>query len=389
VAEVPFVKPQGVRPDGSIIHIVQEGDTLSSIAYAYSVDYGVTIDSIVALNSGLKRNTRFLTLGQEIVILAPGSVDPKTGRLLPAGATTTPGAATPAGTGTQPADDASPIPSPTPVSNPAAVSSATPRASATAKPSATPVSTVPQNTQPLPSIGSTEQAAEPTEEVAAELTEAPTEQPAAETPTSVPTLEPAATATLEPSVAPSPSATAEAVAEAGIAAESGTLCVTVYQDANLNGVRDADETPAAAAEIAIAQRGSAETAYQYDGATAPLCLDLLPGQYQVSARLPSGWGMTTADAAAVSLVSGRQVSVILGGAEGYEPPAAPQGSGELPTVETGAVAPMVTVVVQSDQAEKSALDRLYDNSGLLVLAFAGVVVVSSTVLLLVLRRFTR
>ncbi len=109
----------------------------------------------------------------------------------------------------------------------------------------------------------------------------------------------------------------------------------------------------------------------------------------VSARLPAGWGMTTADAAAVSLVSGRQVSVIFGGAEGYEPPAAPQGSGEQPTVETGAVAPMVTVVVQSDEEGKSALDRLYDNSGLLVLAFAGVVVVSSTVLLLVLRRFTR
>lgn len=80
----PFVSPQGVRPDGSIVHIVQSGDTLSSIAYAYS-RYSVTIESIAALNEGMKPNTRFLQLGQEIMILPPGSVDPVTGQLVPAG----------------------------------------------------------------------------------------------------------------------------------------------------------------------------------------------------------------------------------------------------------------------------------------------------------------
>lgn len=74
----PFVAPQGVRPDGSIVHVVQTGDTLSSIAYAYT-QYGVTIESIAELNEGIQPNTRFLQLGQEIVILPPGSVDPATG----------------------------------------------------------------------------------------------------------------------------------------------------------------------------------------------------------------------------------------------------------------------------------------------------------------------
>lgn len=80
----PFVAPQGVRPDGSIVHVVQSGDTLSSIAYAYS-QYKVTNESIAALNEGMKPNTRFLQLGQEIMILPPGSFDPVTGQFVSAG----------------------------------------------------------------------------------------------------------------------------------------------------------------------------------------------------------------------------------------------------------------------------------------------------------------
>ena len=105
-AEVPFVTPQGVRPDGSIVHTVQPGDTLSSIVYAY-FEYGVTAESIAALNPGMKPNTRVLQIGQQVVILPPGSVDPTTGRLLPAGAVPPPAPAETTGP--------TPVPSPTPV----------------------------------------------------------------------------------------------------------------------------------------------------------------------------------------------------------------------------------------------------------------------------------
>ncbi|HVO70924.1 MAG TPA: LysM domain-containing protein [Aggregatilineaceae bacterium] len=81
----PFVVPQSVRPDGSIVHVVQAGDTLSAIVYAYR-EYNVTAQSISALNTGLKPNTRVLQIGQEIMILPPGSVDPTTGKLRPQGA---------------------------------------------------------------------------------------------------------------------------------------------------------------------------------------------------------------------------------------------------------------------------------------------------------------
>lgn len=119
---VPFVAPQGVRPDGSIVHVVQAGDTLSSIAYAYN-EYGITNESIAALNPGLKPNSRFLQLGQEIIILPPGSVDPATGQLIAGG------------------DRPVPTSSPTPTTTPAEV------ADAPMAPTAIPPAT---DTQPLP-----------------------------------------------------------------------------------------------------------------------------------------------------------------------------------------------------------------------------------------------
>lgn len=366
-AAAPFVVPQGVRPDGSIVHVVQSGDTLSSIAFAYNKDYGTTVLSIADLNDNIEPNTRFLQLGQEILILAPGSVDPVTGKLIPPEERAAASSPTP-GTAETPAEGAETPAEGEPTTDPAA-ESPTADSAAAQEPTVEgtpgePVATMEPLPQPSP----------------IQVTVPPTETP---------TTEPLTTEPVEQQ----PSPTAQEVAASGLTATDGKLCITVYQDANLNMTHDTDETALTGAEIVLSQTDSADTSYTYDESSDPMCIDLVPGRYQVAAKLPSGYGMTTASSANVSLVSGHQVSVAFGGAENYTPPAAPEAVSEQETgeqVESGAVAPMVEVVVdEGDDEEKSALDKLYDNSGLLVLGFAGVIVLSSSLLLFAVRRFSR
>ena len=64
-AFVAIVQPP--RADGSIIHVVQFGDTMTGISSAY----GVSIDDIVKLN-GL-RSSRYIYVGQELLIKPAGS----------------------------------------------------------------------------------------------------------------------------------------------------------------------------------------------------------------------------------------------------------------------------------------------------------------------------
>jgi LysM repeat protein len=350
-AGVPFVVPQNVRPDGSIVHVVQAGDTLWSIAYAYA-SYGVTVESIAAQNR-LKPNARFLQVGQELVILPPGSVDPTTGRLVVAGSAVTSTAAAPQVTVESTVQTAAPVESPT---------------------LSTPVPTL--ESVPLPGAPS----ATPTEE--------PTSTPPlTRTPSATPSLAPSPTA----AATPGPTVTAQAAAglPSGLSAATGALCLSVYQDANLDGVRDATETPLAGAQIMVTGIGSAQR-IEYDGTSDPLCRDLPPGEYEVTAALPAGYGLTTSDAVSVSLASGRRVTVAFGGAQGYAPPATPAaGPGQLTTaqVEAGAVAPLVQATVEPGQDKsQSVLERLYDYSGVIVLGVAGIVAVGGAVLLLVFRR---
>jgi LysM repeat protein len=59
-----FVNPQAPQADGSIIHVVQTGDTLASIAFAY----GITLEQLQLQNN--ISNPRFISVGQRLIIRA-------------------------------------------------------------------------------------------------------------------------------------------------------------------------------------------------------------------------------------------------------------------------------------------------------------------------------
>ncbi len=88
-------------PEGGIIHIVQSGDTLWTIAQAYDVP----IDQILR-NSGLSQGTTAVFVGQELTIQAASDPTPT----LPPTDTPEPGTPTP----TQPRPTMTPVPTRTP-----------------------------------------------------------------------------------------------------------------------------------------------------------------------------------------------------------------------------------------------------------------------------------
>lgn len=55
------------RPDGAIVHIVESGDTLSSIA----LQYGLTVEELRELNAGSIGSDNLIRTGQELVVSVP------------------------------------------------------------------------------------------------------------------------------------------------------------------------------------------------------------------------------------------------------------------------------------------------------------------------------
>ena len=69
----PFPTPTP-RPDGSIIHVVNSGDTFWTIAIQYASALGVTPEEALPLIRELNNNPAFINVGQELVIKEPGAV---------------------------------------------------------------------------------------------------------------------------------------------------------------------------------------------------------------------------------------------------------------------------------------------------------------------------
>lgn len=66
--------PPTPRADGSIVHIVQSGDSFWSIAIRYASAMGMTAEEALPAIQALNNNPVFLNVGQELLIVAPGTL---------------------------------------------------------------------------------------------------------------------------------------------------------------------------------------------------------------------------------------------------------------------------------------------------------------------------
>ena len=117
----------------------------------------------------------------------------------------------------------------------------------------------------------------PTEAATAAPTTDPNAQPTASQPTTEASLQPA-----EPT-------------QTGGAGE-GSICVTLYNDANGNGVLDAGEGLVAGGTFSLLDLTASTTLQTYttDGASEPHCFEGLPsGNYRITSTLPAGFKATT------------------------------------------------------------------------------------------------
>ncbi|MFQ3537226.1 MAG: LysM peptidoglycan-binding domain-containing protein [Aggregatilineales bacterium] len=428
--DVPFVTPQGMQPDGSIIHVVQEGDTLASIAVAY----GITVSELRRLNN-IPPEEFVIRPGQRLLVKTPA---PNVTYIV---VTATP----------TPDPNASPTPSFTPFivlpTNtpiriiPITIVPATPIPTGQSlMPTSVPrlrippqdprrILTVPirpRSTFPPPS----DSGRLPTvESVALSVSATPTNSPSTSslpsamplqgvdlpsttpagmtvliitTPTALPTeLPPTLPPTTAPTVVPSPEAIAVAASPTGLpTAASSTavlstqvaaiptiaqdlavpdqaqLCIIAFDDANTNRLRDQGEPLLVGMQISLLQDG-VEVQALSTAAVAPACFtELAEGTYTLIAVPPETYGMTTPQQVQAQAQRGVTLLVSFGAAGSYQSTAVsavlelpPPSSAARPDAQRG---PLLTFVL--------------DNFGLVVALLAALTLISGLSVALIVQR---
>lgn len=263
---VPFVSAQGAQPDGSIVHTVQSGDTLDSIAVAY----GVTRGEIVELNNLVAGS--FIQIGQKLTIKAAAPSRP----------TDTPQPSTNNDTSQQPTTQAQPT---------------------TGSQSAATTETVPNPTSDPQDVASA-----PTEI-------APTDQPA---PTDIPPQP------IDPTDAPPAPVVAVAPGRVDPSSTVAAVCVLLFEDTNTNRIQENGEALLAGGTMRLTADGAEIATYETDGAGEPHCFsDLVAGDYIVLASAPTGYGLTTPDQLRLRVQPGTNLDIAFGAAQGVQPIAPP------------------------------------------------------------------
>lgn len=330
-----FVAPQAPNPDGSIVHVVQPGNTLDAIAVAY----GLTRDEILALNPSLGSG-RFLVVGQELLVRE----------------------ATVSDSDEEDTDETGDTDSSEDDSENTDTSAGEPTATSDEDDEATATEAIQPTDVP------TETAEDEPTEVVEDTTE-PTDMP-----------EPTAT-DVPPTVPPTeaPPAPVTEVAQVPVDVDATSLCVWMFSDVNQNRIQEADEPLLSDGSIVVNSGDTIVQTYMTDMNVDPFCFEDFPvGNYTVVAAAPDGYGLTTAQELSVRVQTGTQVDAKFGASEGFEQVVVPpviddesqQNDDEL---------------VANDATDDDPIANLLQISGLVLFALAGLVIVAGVGLALILR----
>ncbi len=150
------------------------------------------------------------------------------------------------------------------------------------------------------------------------------------------------------------------------------LCLLVYDDRNENGMLEPGEAPLANAIIRLLDGAGLEQQRIVSASQAHCQRDLPPNSYQLVVGAPAGYGLTTPAKLQVQLRAGSNISLEIG---------ARQGRQTIPVPVAGPPIPEATAAPPA-AAEQSVL---YNLSGLLLLALAGLVMASGLGLALFVR----
>lgn len=121
---------------------------------------------------------------------------------------------------------------------------------------------------------------------------------------------------------------------------SASICVNAFNDANANGLHDADEVNLAGVLLTVAQGTTLIGQAVSTGGETPICFsNLEPGSYQVGQTLPPVLEMTTQANATVSLSEGQSILLEFGSRPRTTPTTDPQAG----FVETAVAATMTAV----------------------------------------------
>jgi len=137
----------------------------------------------------------------------------------------------------------------------------------------------------------------------------PTAAPATPQPTAAQPQPTAAGGGAQPTAAPQATAVGTKVAGAG------AICVTLYNDANGNGVLDAGEGLVKGGSFSLLDTSNSApvASYTTDGVSEPKCFDNLKGgNYRVSSVVAAGYRATTRDVWDLTLASGSTANLEFG-----------------------------------------------------------------------------